>query len=89
MLIKLFYIRIMASVFSVAVVFNFIRLFSDMYGAVVTALLQIILVKQMYNFFTGRDMSFSGTYAGREFAFEVRLLVFVIFFLIYLFLFFV
>lgn len=89
MLIKLFYIQVIVSVFSVAVVFNFIRLFSDMYGAVVITLLQFILVKQMYNFFTGRDMSFSGTYAGREFAFEVRLLVFVIFFLIYLFLFFV
>lgn len=88
-MIKLFYAQIVTVIFSVAVVFNFIRLLSDVYGALVISFFQLVLVKQMYNFFAGQDMNLGGTYAGRGFAFEIRLFVFVIFFLMYFGLFFV
>lgn len=88
-MIKLFYVRVLITVFSVAVVFNFVRLLSDLYGAFVISLLQLLLVRQMYNFFTGRDISLGGTYAGKEFGLEVRLFVFIVFVLIYFGLFFI
>lgn len=89
MLIKMLYAQILTAVFFIAVVFNFVRLLSDLYGAFVISLLQLLLVKQMYNFFTGQDISLGGTYAGKNFGLEIRLFVFIVFVLIYLGLFFV
>lgn len=83
------YIKAIAIVLFVAVPFNVIRLFSDMYGAAVIAILQLVFAKQIYNFMAGKDMSFAGASAGKNSSFDVRVFTLLCFVLMYFGLFFV